>query len=248
MTPPPGPPAPVHAPVMYQQWRRLTFVHWRYPASVVQPLLPPGLRVETFDGDAWVSLVPFLMRGVRPPGVPPLPWLSEFPETNVRTYVEGPDGRTGIWFMSLDAARLPAVLAGRAGYGLPYCWSAMAVQPSPGRLRYRCRRRWPGPAGARCDAEVQLGTPFADDELGPLDHFLTARFRLYSVLAGRLVAADAEHPPWSLVRARLDSLEEDLVRAAGLPPPSGEPLLHASSGVQVRIGLWHPVRPADPDS
>src|SRR6266545_3110550 len=94
---------------------------------VMLALLPPGLEVETFDGAAWVGLVPFLMDGVRPPGVPPLPWASRFPETNVRTYALGPDGRGAIWFLSLDAARLGAVLTARASYALPYFWSRMSV-------------------------------------------------------------------------------------------------------------------------
>jgi uncharacterized protein len=224
-------------PVMYQQWRRLTFLHWRYPADVLQVLLPAGLTVQTFDGSAWVGLVPFLMVGVRPPAVPALPWLSRFPETNVRTYVTGPDGRPGIWFFSLDATRLPAVLTARAGYGLPYFWSEMTVGVRGGRLGYRSRRRWPGPAGARCDADVVPGGPV---DAGPLEQFLTARFRLYSRFAGRLVAADAEHGPWPLRAGRVGRLDQNLVQAAGLPDPAGEPLVHVSPGVSVRIGLWHP--------
>src|SRR6266536_1006670 len=225
---------PVRRPVMLQHWRRLTFLHWRYPPQAVQALLPPGLEVETFDGAAWVGLVPFLMDGVRPPRVPPAPWLSRFPETNVRTYAVGPDGRSAIWFLSLDAARLGAVLAARGSYALPYFWSRMSVgaqstadRPVLGgggvdRLAYRSRRRWPGPAGARCDADMELGAPFAAAELGPLDHFLTARYRLWTVVAGRLAAA------------------------AGLPPPEGMPVVHASDGVRVRIGVWHRVAAMEP--
>ncbi|MEV0134122.1 DUF2071 domain-containing protein [Dactylosporangium sp. NPDC050688] len=88
----------------------MTFIHWRYPAEVLQRSLPPGLTVHTFDGIGWVGLLPFLMDGVRAPYTPAMPWLSRFAETNLRTYVRGPDGRTGIFF-SLDAARLPAVAA-----------------------------------------------------------------------------------------------------------------------------------------
>jgi hypothetical protein len=249
---------PVRRPVMLQHWRRLTFLHWRYPPQAVQALLPPGLEVETFDGAAWVGLVPFLMDGVRPPRVPPAPWLSRFPETNVRTYAVGPDGRSAIWFLSLDAARLGAVLAARGSYTLPYFWSRMSVgaqstadRPVLGgggvdRLAYRSRRRWPGPAGARCDADMELGAPFAAAELGPLDHFLTARYRLWTVVAGRLAAAAAEHPPWSLRRARLVDLDQDLLEAAGLPPPEGMPVVHASDGVRVRIGVWHRVAAMEP--
>jgi uncharacterized protein YqjF (DUF2071 family) len=231
---------PVPRPVMFQRWRVSTFLHWRYPADVVRALLPSGLTVETFDGSAWVGIIPFRMEGVRPPVVPPLPWLSRFPETNLRTYVRGPDGGTGIWFLSLEAARLPAVLAARVGYALPYCWADMSVRTSGPRVVYRSRRRWPGPAGARCDVTVRPGPPVAAADRTALDDFLTARYRLYSRLAGRLIAADVEHPPWPLHRATLDALDEDLTGAAGLPAPTGEPLVHASPGVDTRIGLWHP--------
>src|SRR6266545_2456497 len=197
---------PVPRPVMLQHWRRLTFLHWRYPPAAVQAVLPADLEVETFDGSAWVGLVPFLMDGVRPPGMPPAPWASRFPETNVRTYARGPDGRGAIWFLSLDASRLGAVLAARAGYALPYFWSRMSVEARADRLAYRGRRRWPGPAGAGCDADVELGAPFQPAELGPLDHFLTARYRLWTVARGRLAAAAAEHPaqdPFDLVEVLL---------------------------------------------
>jgi uncharacterized protein YqjF (DUF2071 family) len=238
-----APQAPrVRQPVMIHHWRRLTFLHWRYPAQTVQALLPDGLTVETFDGSAWIGLIPFLMRGVRPPYLPALPWLSQFPETNLRTYVRGADGRSGIWFFSLEAARLPAVLAARGGYGLPYFWSEMAVATAGRELVYHSRRRWPGPAGARCDARIEIGDAYAEEGLGPLDHFLTARYRLYSTLAGRCVTAPAEHGPWPLHRAALVSLDQDLTQSAGLPAPHGDPLVHASPGVRVRIGLWSPVR------
>jgi uncharacterized protein len=223
---------------MHQHWRELAFLHWPYPPPAVQALLPAPLEAETFDGAAWVGLVPFLMDGVRAPGLPPLPWASRFPETNVRTYARGPGGQAAIWFLSLDAARLGAVLAARGSYLLPYFWSAMSVRAQGRRLEYRGRRRWPGPQGAGCDAEVELGGLLDEDELGELDHFLTARYRLFTMIGGRPAMAEAEHPRWSLRRARVAGLEQDLLQAAGLPAPSGEPVVHASRGVPVRIGRW----------
>lgn len=228
----------VHRPVMYQYWRHLTFLHWRYPAQAVQALLPPGLTVQTFDGSAWVGLVPFLMDRVRLAGTPVVPWLSRFPETNVRTYVTGPDGSAGIWFLSLDAARLPAVTIGRWTYRLPYLWSTMSCAVGPDTYTYRSSRRWPGPRGARCDAVVRRGPAV---EPGPLEYFLTYRFRLYSVIGGRLVTALAAHGPWPLHEGRLDALDENVVRAGGLRAPSGAPLVHTSPGVAVRIGGWRRV-------
>jgi uncharacterized protein YqjF (DUF2071 family) len=224
---------------MYHRWNWISFIHWRYPPATVQRLLPSGLTPETFDGSAWVGLTPFLMEGLRAPVVPPVPWLSRFPETNVRTYVRDGRGRSGIWFLSLDAARLPAVLAARAGYRLPYFWSDMTVDITGDHVSYRCRRRLPPPGGARCDADVVLGAPLAEPERDELAHFLTARFRLFTVIAGRLAAAEAQHRDWPLHRVELRHLDQDLVYSAGLPPPTGEPLVHASPGVRVRIGMWH---------
>jgi len=224
---------------MYHEWNWISFLHWRYPAAVVDRLVPAGLQVETFDGSAWVGLTPFRMEGVRVPGAPALPWISRFPEINVRTYVRDGRGHSGIWFLSLDAARLPAVLAARASYGLPYFWSDMAVRRTDDRIEYRCRRLTPH-TDARCSVDVVLGVPLAEPERDELAHFLTARFRLFTRIAGKLVAAEAEHPDWPLHHAQVQQLKENLLRNAGLPTPAGDPLVHASPGVPVRVGMWHP--------
>jgi uncharacterized protein len=224
----------VRRPAMRQDWLDLTFLHWRYPAEVIQPLLPSGLRVHTFDGSGWVGLVPFQMDRVRLAGVPALPWISRFPETNVRTYVTGPDGGHGIWFFSLDAARLPAVLCGRWGYALPYVWSSMAVRVDAETYRYRSARRWPGPRGARCDAVIARG---AAVEPGPLEYFLTYRFRLFLERRKRIVSVLVDHAPWPLHTGRVLALDETVVAAAGLPAPTGDPLVHTSPGVSTRIGM-----------
>src|ERR1041384_4832910 len=107
------PPDAVDHPVMLQDWETLTFVHWRYDASTLQARFPAGLTIDVYDGAAWIGLTPFRVSHLTLPGAPPLPWLSTFPETNLRTYVRGPDGIRGIWFFSLDAARLLAVLGAR---------------------------------------------------------------------------------------------------------------------------------------
>lgn len=220
-------------PLMYQTWSHITFVHWRYPAAQIQALLPPGLTAERHDGSAWVGLTPFLMEDVRPPIGPALPWLSRFPETNVRTYVHDEQGRSGLWFLSLDAARLPAVAAARAGFRLPYYWSAMSVRVDGDKITYRCRRH--GRAGNRGDADVEVGEPVVPDDL---TDFLTERYRLFTVVAGRLATAEVEHPRWPLRQARVTGLAQDRVQAGGLPAP-GEPIAHTSAGVRVRVGMWH---------
>jgi uncharacterized protein len=224
---------------MRQHWKWITFLHWRYRPETIQPMLPEALTVETCDGSAWVGVTPFLMHGLRVPGLPAVPWLSEFPETNVRTYVHDDRGRSGLCFLSLDAARLPAVLAARAGYWLPYFWSDMTVRVSGGCITYRSRRRWAAPGSAHCDAQTRLAEALSDPECSPLVHFLTARYRLFTRIAGRLAAAEVEHPLWPLHRAELLGLEQNLLTEAGLPAPPGDPLAHASPGVPVRVGMWH---------
>lgn len=224
---------------MTQRWELLTFLHWSFEPSVVQRLLPAGLTVETFDDRAWVGLVPFQMR-VAPPGLAALPWLGRFCETNVRTYVRDSHGRTGVWFFSLDAARLAAVVVARLTYRLPYFWARMRLTGAPDRLVYTSRRRWPAsPApGAGGTVIVRPGAVVPPEEVTELEHFLTARWRLFSH-AGRdtLRYADAEHAPWPLRRVDVELCDDSLVTAAGLPRPVGPPLAHYSDGVDVRIGL-----------
>jgi len=187
---------------------------------------------------AWVSLTPFLLDDLRPPGMPALPWISRTPETNVRTYVRGPGGEPGIWFFSLDIARLPAALVGRATYAVPYVWSDLTVEDDGTRVRYAGRRRWPG-AGARYEVVVEPGGALRNDELSAVDHFLTDRFVLYSTYGRVPGRAYVEHPPWPLARATVLRLEENLLASAGLPGPVGEPLVHHSPGVPVRISRPH---------
>jgi uncharacterized protein YqjF (DUF2071 family) len=221
----------VRVPMMFQNWRHLTFLHWRMPVSAVRGLVPKPLIVDSFDGSAWVGVMPFLLRGLRPPFGPPLPWLSEFPETNCRTYVKGPDEAPGIWFFSLEAARALAVAGARLGYGLPYAWARMRVELGC-QIGYRSRRLWPD---QHTVTNIQI-EPEEPIEAGAREIFLTARFRLYSLIAGRMVYADVEHEPWPLQAARVIHIEQNLMQAAGLPDATDLPLAHYSPGVSVHIG------------
>jgi uncharacterized protein YqjF (DUF2071 family) len=232
---------PVSRAAMVHRWEELTFIHWRFDPEAVQRLLPRELTVETFDGDAWVGLVPFFMR-VGLPRVRSVPWLSRFAETNVRTYVRSRDGTRGIWFFSLDAARLGAVLVARSTYRLPYFWSKMGIERSGSRINYRCERRWPGPP-ALSMVTIEIGQRYEPEELTTLDHFLTARWTLFSAPRVGLRHARAFHDPWPLHRADIVDLDDTLVTAAGLPAPEGSALVHYAPSVEVRIG-W-PTRIAD---
>ena len=231
---------PVDRAAMVHWWDELTFLHWRFEPAAVQRLLPAGLTVETMDGSAWVGLVPFFLR-VGLPGVPSVPWLSRFAETNVRTYVRSADGARGIWFFSLDAARLGAVVTARATYRIPYFWSRMSIERAGSTISYRCRRRWPGPRGARATSSSRSASRFAPDELTELDHFLTARWSLFSAPRSGLHHALASHDPWPLHRARVVDVRDELILAAGLPAPTASRSSTTRRRVEVRIGWPSPV-------
>lgn len=228
-------PAPVRRAVMVQQWADLTMLHWPYDPAEVAARLPAGLVPDLHDERAWVGLIPFAMRNVRLPWGPPLPWLSSFPETNVRTYVSGPLG-PGIFFFSLDVSRLLPALTARSTYRLPYTWAKMSINRTPGRLFYEGRRRWPAPIGAMSRIHVDVGHSIPHRDLTERDHYFTARWGLYSSLKRGLAYAPVEHAPWPLYHATVLDLEEDLVAAAGFTDPTGPPIATFSPGVLVRIG------------
>jgi uncharacterized protein len=200
----------------------------------VRRLLPDSVSVDLFDGKAWVGLVPFHCT-IRPRGVPRVPWMSSFEEMNVRTYVRGPDGVPGVWFITLDAARLGAVLLARLTYGLRYFWSKMNFSRVGDIVTYSSRRRWPKPATARGTIALQVGERIRGNEMSPLDDFLTGRWSFYGCLAGHLYRGQIEHEPWELKRAQLLHCDPGLIEACGLPAPAGAAYVHHSKGVEVRM-------------
>lgn len=232
----------VATPIMTQDWTHLTFLHWSYEPHVIQRLLPSGLQVEVFGDQAWVGLVPFYMR-IHLAGVLAVPYATICPETNVRTYIRGPDGRSGIHFFSLDLPRLPAVAGARIMYGLPYMWSKMSVDRGQTRVTYRCRRLWSSWPLATSNVTTEIGEPILLEEQTELERFLTARWRLYTKIGGVWFKAAVEHQPWPLWRARAVEVMDSLVMAAGIPAPAGEPLAHYSPGVHARISLPLLVKP-----
>ncbi len=248
------PPLHIRPGVMAQRWEDLAFISWPFDPGDVQRLLPAELEADTFDGAAWVSVIPFHL-SIRLPGTPAVPWVSRFSEINVRTYVRGPDGRRGIWFLSLDASRLGAVVMARRTYRLPYVWARMDVRRTGARVRYRGVRRWPGPR-ASWDLTLDVGGPMTSPD--DLHRFLTARWRLFSpaplALPARSIGlrtTTVDHPPWPLRHTRLTEGTESLLAAAGLPGTSASPTVAFSPGVSVRFApavpaVRHDVQSAQP--
>jgi uncharacterized protein len=233
------PPRTVGRTVFTQTWADLTFLHWAVDPAVVAPHLPRGTRPDTLAGSTYVGLVPFVMRRVGIAGSPGLPYLGTFCETNVRLYSVDEQGRRGVVFASLDAARLAPVLVARWGAGLPYLWSRMRCHHHGDEVGYTCRRRWPGPPGTSSRIRVRVGPPI---EAGPLEHFLTARWGLHLVDRNpglpRTRYWPNTHPQWPLQQATLLSMDDGILAAAGFPglaDRSPDSVLH-STGVRVVFG------------
>jgi len=216
---------------MLQDWKSLAFLHWPYHPEALQRLLPKGLSIDIWDDTAWLGLTPFLVADLRAPGLPSLPGLSSFPETNLRTYVRGPAGARGVWFFTLEAANPLAVFGAHMLYGLPYRWATMSIDQRENIFEYRSQRRDSVDTYSRI--MIRTGPAL---QTTPLAAFLTARYRLYTMLHGKLACADVEHEPWPLCYAEVLRLDETVIRACGAQRRAVKPLAHFSPGVHVRVG------------
>jgi uncharacterized protein YqjF (DUF2071 family) len=223
--------------LMHQNWHHLLFLHWEVPAAELQKLIPPQLTIDTFDGKAYVGLVPFTLSGVRPVMTPPLPWISSFHEVNVRTYVHR-DGRDpGIWFFSLDASSMIAVAAARAAYKLPYFQSdiefAAAKEISFASKRNDERGTMPANGHFRykpTDGVVTNAAP------GTIDYFLLERYVLYSRDEDHnLFRARVYHQPYPMQRVDVLELDETLIWAAGIKRSESVASRHYASEVNVKV-------------
>jgi uncharacterized protein YqjF (DUF2071 family) len=229
---------------MRMTWADLGFLHWEIPVAVLRPLVPDALEIDAFEGRAFVGLVPFTMKGVRPVWAPSVPWLSNFHETNVRTYVHHQGRDPGVWFLSLDAANPIAVVIARMLWKLPYHFARMRLQQEGAGVRYATDRRWPGPHPGACALRYEPTGPVAPAAVGTLEHFLAERYVLYAFARGRLFSGRVHHTPYPLQTARVEGLEENLLAAAGLARPSTPPLVHYASGVDVEVFALEPARSA----
>lgn len=224
---------------MVQRWHDLLFAHWRCAVSDLRPLIPAPLEIETFDGTPWIGVIPFYMSGVRMRATPPVPTANRFAELNVRTYVTL-DGRPGVWFFSLDAASMLAVIGARLGIRLPYFRASMDMTAHDGVIGYTSER-WSiaGPPASFAATYQGIG-PAAPPAPGTLEHFLTERYALYASNGKRIWRGDIFHPRWEIQSgsARID--RNSMIAAAGIRPSADEPLLHFARFQDVR--LWWPVR------
>jgi len=219
-------------------WHDLLFAHWPVRADALRPLIPPALEIDTFDNEAWLGIVPFRMTGIRPRYTPTLPYLSAFPELNVRTYVKI-GGKPGVWFFSLDAANPIAVRVARRAFNLPYFDARMSCVNNSGEIQYQSTRIHRAAPHANFRGHYQpLGDVF-EAARGSLDDWLTERYCLYAAnRRGRIFRGDIHHQRWPLQRAEAEIAINTMTEQLRFKLPQTQPLLHFAK--QLNVLAWMP--------
>lgn len=226
--------------IMSQTWHDLLFAHWPVDAAALRPHVPAGFEIDLYDAQAWVGIIPFRMSNVAPRGVPALPWISAFPELNVRTYVRV-GGRPGVYFFSLDAGNPVAVGAARTIAHLPYYTADMEVEEKDGWIHYQSRRKSADAPPAELVVRYRPVGPPQPPAGGTLDHFLTERYCLFTVdPSSRAHRLDIHHPPWPLQGAEAEITVNTMAHAAGIPLPSTPPMLHFARRQDIVAWNLHP--------
>jgi uncharacterized protein YqjF (DUF2071 family) len=215
-------------PVMHQKWVDLFFMHWEYEAGLIQSRLPSGLTVDSFEGKAYLGVVGFRMRSIRPVGLPSLPWLSFFNELNVRTYVRSASGEPGVWFFSLDCDRAPAVWIARMGFGLPYEHARISFGPGLAMSCSRSKQSQSARYEWGASSRPSVATP------GSLEFHLAERYSFFSLKDGSLFRGQVHHSPYELSVAAVTSSSDLPLRWNGFEVGNRSPeLAHCCKGVTV---------------
>jgi len=219
---------------MAQTWHDLLFMHWPLPAEMLRPLVPAALPLDTFDGQAWLGVVPFRMSGVRLRGLPITPGLSAFPELNVRTYVTL-NSKPGVYFLSLDAGNPIAVQVARSWFHLPYFRARMSADWRDDWLHYTSERSHRGAPSAELAVRYRPSADPIPTDSGSIADFLTSRYALYIARGGALVRREIDHIAWPLQRAEAVIETNTMLDQVGLAVPDAPPLLHFSRRLDVRV-------------
>jgi uncharacterized protein YqjF (DUF2071 family) len=228
-------PAPAGPWIMAQTWTDLLFAHWPVAAATLRGIVPLPLEIERYEGQAWLGVIPFGMQGVRPRGIPPLPWLSRFLELNVRTYVTL-NGRPGVYFFSLDAGNPLAVAAARRWFFLPYYHADMQWRTRDGVVEYRSRRTHRAAPPAELSANYRpRGEPYFS-RAGTFAEWATERYRLYSADSrGAIWTAEIRHPRWSLQEADAEIVLNTMTQGLAVTLPSIAPVLQFARRQDVHV-------------
>ncbi len=223
--------------VCAQRWEQLLFLHWPVPMATARSLVPAAIDIDTYEGQAYVSVLSLRMARVHLRDLFPMPDLGDFPELNVRTYVVH-DGKPGVWFVSIDAPSHLNTWIGRHVFHLAYDTAHMRMTDDGGHVDFTSDRER---GTARFAATYELHGPAAPAAAGSLEEFLAERYCMYTLDHERqLRRADIEHQPWMLQPVTVDVHENSVLQGDGMPdlgPPA-----HAMYAGALENVVWLPVR------
>ncbi len=225
-------PIPTQPWVLRMRWHDLCFMHWRVDLAALRPLIPPGLSIDTFDGSAWIGVVPFRMTDVSARGTPRLRRFSDFAELNVRTYVTA-GGKPGVWFFSLDATQPLAVRIARRAFHLPYLDAQISMRDDGGAIRYASRRTHLGAGPAELGVTYKPTGAAVQSHPGTLEYFLTERYCLYAQGRERLTRLEIAHPPWPLQPATAAVTTCTMAQPLGIRLDGDPELVHFAKRLDV---------------
>jgi uncharacterized protein YqjF (DUF2071 family) len=223
---------PKGSPLMQQTWESLLFMHWPVPPASIRPLIPSGLELDLFEGEAWVSISPFRVNQLKLASLPPIPGIDSFLELNVRTYVHR-RGFPGVWFFSLDASKFIPVLAARVLFALPYMRAQMSFEEGNSNYVFTSNRLIS--PSAEFHAHWRSGVTLADPHSESLAFFLVERYALFSGEDASISMTRIYHRPWILEEAFLLSSKSTMIAALGIPEPQSDPILHFSRSLNLDI-------------
>jgi len=234
---------------MSQSWDHLLFAHWVVPFNKLRAVVPPQLELDSYEGNCYVGVVPFAMRDVRPRYSPSVPWLSNFLELNLRTYVKDPrmiitqtvpgatprdvhKGDGGVYFFSLDCSNPVAVEIACKLYHLPYYNALMGMRLEGEIVHYESVRRHAGSAQIRFKGSYKPAGPVTYSQPGSLEAFLTERYCLLLTHNGVIYRGDIHHKPWPLQAAEAEIEINMLGASYGFDFQSTAPILHYSKHIE----------------
>jgi uncharacterized protein len=219
-------PVPARPWIMAQTWVDLLFMHWPVRLELLRSLIPEPLEIDTFDGIAWIGVVPFAMTDIHFRNMPTAPYLSKFLELNVRSYVRW-QGKSGVFFFSLDASNPIAVEVARLWFCLPYFHSQMTKHYHADEITYRSERTDGRAHQAVLETTYRCVNKPYFAQAGTLEAWLTERYCFFAAgKAGQIVRGDIHHKPWPLQQAQVEIRKNSMAEAIGIQLPKTEPLLH----------------------
>ncbi|WP_223701763.1 YqjF family protein [Sutcliffiella deserti] len=228
-------PLPKSPWLMKQDWDQLLFMHWPIPVKELKKHLPSALELDTFEGTAWIGLVPFAMNNIRMHGLPQVPYAKSFLELNVRTYVKY-NGVPGVYFFTLDANHKLAVAGARRLFSLPYVNADMRMTEVSGLIDFKSERTHRGYPGASFHVAYRPTSPVFTATKGSIEDWLTARYCLWTTKGKHVYRGDIHHMPWELQQAEADIKINKIAPFLPAPYFDSDPLLlYAPS---IRAFVW----------